>query len=546
MISDPLKKNDGPQSLAATTDARRVLVVAGPGSGKTGVLASRFAFLAGNGVPPEKILAITFTARAAIEMAKRVAQLTGLNPCSINIGTFHGFCLKYLKPRLPEFALYARQDCLRVLKGLGAKDPEAEANRISAHKNLIEGRAPEFYSAYKERLKEENALDLDDLIIEALRVLRENPGESIPFDHVMVDEYQDINSVQEALVRWMADAGAALFAIGDPDQSIYSFRGASIECFSGFERAYPDCRVIRLSKNYRSAKAVVEASHALINSATTRPAQDAVSLMEGGGVHIIECHDERAEAEFIAKEIEKKMGGLRSLSASPSGGTEGFSDFAVFFRTRKQADEIVEALRRASIPYNVAATEGAGLKRLMEALNAGEVRHGSDVLQLIKKKGAELGVDADTVQTLASIAEAYEKMEAPQALSMLLEYMRLMDEDASIAVKADKVNLMTLHASKGLEFPVVFIAGVEDGLVPLRLKHRQTDMDEERRLFYVGITRAKDSVYILSARKRRLWGETSEQAISPFLRDIPERLAKRMVVEKKVFKTRPSQEGLFE
>ncbi len=523
-----------------------MLVVAGPGSGKTRVLASRFAFLVRSGVLPEKILAITFTARAALEMAKRVAQLTGLSPSLLNIGTFHGFCLRYLKLRLPGFALYARQDSLRVLKGLGAKDPEAEANRISAHKNLIEDRAPDFYPAYKERLKEENALDLDDLIIEALRVLKENPGDRSPFDHIMVDEYQDINSVQEALVRGLAEAGGALFAIGDPDQSIYSFRGASIGCFSGFEKAYPDCSIIRLSKNYRSTKAVVEASHALISRASKRHAEDAAASMEGGGVQIIECHDEKAEAEFIAKEIEKKMGGLRSLSAAPSDGTEGFSDFAVFFRTRKQADAIVEALRRASIPYNVAASEGAGLKRFIDGLNAGEVRRGEGVLQFIKRKGMESGVDADMTQTLVSLAEAYEETDGPEALSMLIEHVRLIDEYDSIAIKADKVNLMTLHASKGLEFPVVFIAGVEDGLVPLRLKGRQTDVEEERRLFYVGITRAARSVYILSARKRRLWGDFREQAISPFLQDIPARLAKRMVVEKKAFKTRPSQEGLFE
>ncbi len=541
-----MEKLDESQRLAATTDARRVLVIAGPGSGKTGVLASRIAFLVEKGVAPEKILAITFTTKAAIEMAKRVSQLTGLNPAPLNIATFHGFCLKYLKQRLPAFALYAREDALMALNSLGAKDPEAEAKRISAYKNLVQDDAPEFYNAYKERLKEENALDLDDLVMEATRVLKENPGDLNSFDHIMVDEYQDINGVQEGFVRGFADSGAALFAIGDPDQSIYSFRGASIECFLGFEKTYPGSSIVRLSKNYRSSKAVVDVSRALINRASKMPANEASHAAEGGSVEIVACCDEKAEAEFIVKEIERKMGGLRNLSATASHGTESFSDFAVFFRTRKQADAIVDAFTRSSIPYNIAVSAGLGLKTFMEGLNAREIKPGEAIAGFIKRKGKELSVDANVIQTLASIAEAYAEMDGAEALSMLLEYMRLMDEEFPVVVKADRVNLMTLHASKGLEFPVVFIAGAEDGLIPLRLKGRPTDIDEERRLLYVGITRAKDSVYILSAGKRRLWADFLDQTVSPFLKDIPEHLAGRRVVEKKAFKKRPSQKGLFE
>jgi DNA helicase-2/ATP-dependent DNA helicase PcrA len=276
MDPEILKDLDLDQKESVCSPARHVLVVSGPGSGKTRVLASRFAYLVEDGIAPESMLAVTFTNRAALEMKKRVLEsLPGLGPSAppaLSIGTFHSFSLKFLKRERPGFSLYARGEQVSVLKELGVKNPEKALEGISAAKNLLFSNPPGslenlktpsedgLLEAYQQALTEKNALDLDDLILETIRLLEDEPGklESVRsrFTHLLVDEYQDINPPQAYLVKILCNGsdGAGLFAIGDPDQSIYSFRGANLRGFFEFKEKYPEGEVRTLGRNYRSTR----------------------------------------------------------------------------------------------------------------------------------------------------------------------------------------------------------------------------------------------------------------------------------------------------
>ncbi|MEK7680001.1 MAG: ATP-dependent helicase, partial [Deltaproteobacteria bacterium] len=326
------------------TASRHVLVVAPPGSGKTLTLASRAARLLSAGNAPEAILAITFTNRAAGELKERLERLTGIKS-GLNISTFHSFSLRLLKEALPGFKLMGRQDSVAILKGLMRKNPEAVLEKISAAKNLgLSGADDELaktIEAYDSELKRLNAIDLDGLLIEAVRVLEDGKGENIGFlkglKHLLIDEFQDINSHQARLIGLLEKTGVSVFAIGDPDQAIYGFRGAGVEHFLDFQRDYPQAEVIRLKNNFRSGKEIVLASQAVIANNKTR-LENAVSTPERSAeIRLVRCASEESEAEFIIREIEKAMGGFGHLSIGEGIEAARFSDFAVLFRTNRQA-----------------------------------------------------------------------------------------------------------------------------------------------------------------------------------------------------------------
>ncbi|MBI5902560.1 MAG: ATP-dependent helicase [Deltaproteobacteria bacterium] len=539
---------DPEQRDAVFSGARYLLIAAPPGSGKTRVLICRFMRLVEEGAPPSEILAITFTNRAAREIKERLST-HGIGQGLANIGTFHSICLKMLKAKDPAFTLYSREDQRRVLKGLGVKGVEAGADLISGIKNSLrsdltdEERA--LYSRYTEALKDAGALDLDDLIPGAVKALEADPEAFGGIRHVMVDEYQDINPVQRRLLKLLS-RGASVFAIGDPDQAIYSFRGASLRGFIEFRDDYSGAGTMGLRRNYRSSSRIVEASNSVIGNNAGRIEKETLPVSPGGEIRAIECADEAAEAATVIREIESMMGGLASLTAGEHMDGARFSDFTVLFRTNRQATSLIEAFDRSSIPYHVVARPGPGFADFIRRLSTVERTPGVELSVLVRAEGVAAGLDENLLNILVNAARLHDNRPIAESIKDFIEEAALTEPADNCDIKADKVNLMTLHMAKGLEFRVVFIAGVEDGLIPFRLKGEECDVEEERRLFYVGMTRARERLILLGARQRRLWGETRDCAPSPFLAEIPGRLVKRERVEKKKTKRRAEQKGLFE
>ncbi|MBI5810616.1 MAG: ATP-dependent helicase [Deltaproteobacteria bacterium] len=559
MYSNIIDGLDERQKEAVLSNASRILVVAPPGSGKTRVLVCRFARFLLDGVSPDGILAVTFTNRAAAEMRKRVGELASSGTAQPNIGTFHSFCLKFLKKGRPGFLLYGRAETAGLLREMGVRNSDKAADMISSAKNrstLLEGDDLEVFNLYQGEMKKRGALDLDDLILETLNALKAPDAiHGALFSHVMVDAFQDINRPQSSLIRLLAGphrgeaAGpsTSLFAIGDPDQAIYGFRGSDVKCFLDFGRDYAGAEVIRLLCNYRSMENIVKASGALIGRGRdgrgTHTKCGSDSAISGkGAISVIRVNDERAEAEFIVREIEALMGGLSSLTVTGGQPDARFSDFAVLYRTNRQAEALADAFMRSPIPYHVAGPPAPCLKDFIARLRGHAPEAGVELRDLVKPEAVIMGIDDGLLAILLDKAEG---LHGPDIGAFLAE-MSLLEPSDNLDIKADRVNLMTLHASKGLEFRTVFIAGVEEGLIPLTKSGMEADLEEERRLFYVGITRAKERLYILSAEKRRMRGEIQERRPSPMLKDIPGEFFAEKVVEKKKTARRPRQKGLFE
>lgn len=504
-----LEDLDDGQRRAATASSKHVLIVAPPGSGKTRVLSTRFALLVKAGAPLKTLLAVTFTNKSAREMKERIMALTGLPATALDVTTFHGFSLKLLKKTRPPFSLYGRHETLRLLKELGVKSPDKAARMVSAAKNgtrMSTGEDARVLSDYSSALKRENALDLDDLVPEAVKELERGADGGYAKVHIMVDEYQDINPLQARLVRLMAGETASVLAIGDPDQAIYSFRGSSLKSFLEFQDEYPGAEVIKLSKNYRSGANIVTASGELIAHNKERLRNDPVPVRSGGEIRHVESSDERAEADFIIKEIERLMGGLTSLTAKESDLV--FSDFAVLVRTNRQADLMAGSFLRSSLPYYRGGEEGRSAGEFIRRLKGTPPRPGASLEDFIKEEGASAGLTEDLVETFLKAAEGLGGRPVAEVLDGFIEEASLMEDEDYLDIKADRVSLLTLHMAKGLEFKAVFIAGFEDGLIPY-IKNGEIDIEEERRLFYVGMTRAKETLYLLSARKRSLRGVLS-------------------------------------
>ncbi len=524
------------QTKAVTTTEGPLLVVAGPGTGKTLTIVRRIAHLVRQGVRPEDILAVTFTNRAAREMKERTGALLGDAASNIFIGTFHLLGLRIIRAvRSANFVICGRDEQVEILKSVmkgPAKKAQLMAERISRRKNIpgdLDDEIKEIFDAYQAALMHRNAFDFDDLILVPIAMLES--GEAAPyrdrFKHVIVDEYQDINPAQYRLLRLLSGSTNTVCAVGDPDQAIYAFRGADVGNFMKFEKDFPGATRITLSHNYRSSGIILNAADSVIRNNRQRIAKELVPARgTGARITVVSAPDGRAEGAAIIREIEERMGGTsryRHYRGAPVREDDGrsyrFSDFAVIYRTNAQARALEEAFAASGIPcQTVGRRSGVQSKEIEKTL--------AFLRSLIRADG--------TVET--TTADTADAMEA-----------KLLTPADFFDPRADAVALMTLHMAKGLEFDVVFVTGCEDGLIPCSIMKDGVDIEEERRLFYVGMTRAKDELFLLRARSRFLFGQRLVPPPSPFVGEIPEEYRESRAVADKIKKQRPeeNQMGLF-
>ena len=538
-----LDRLDAMQRVAASAPGGPLLIVAGPGTGKTRTLTHRIAYLCAElGVVPERCLAITFTRRAAAELRERLDALLGADAEDITVGTFHSVGLTILK----ENAKAA---------GLGAKWRIADENeRIE-----LREQAGDDDVAYAKLLRQQDLVDLDELITLPVTLLRDEPALVEKYRRrwqwIFVDEYQDVDEVQYELLRLLSPADGNLCAIGDPDQAIYSFRGADVKYFLRFNEDFVDARLVRLTRNYRSSAPILAAAvqaiapSSLVNGRRLDPARldpeaSLVGRYPAGSV--------ADEADFVVRTIDELVGGLshRSLdsgrvdSRSAAAGNLSFSDIAVLYRTDAQSGPIVEALSRAGIPVQKRSHNRLRDRTGVQVI-ARELRHanGRDSLPARVKATAQVLAQRYAAPTLDAEQVAPDDIWTAADLLMPLAHRigddlpRFLQEIATGAEvdaldpRAEAVNLLTLHAAKGLEFPVVFLVGCEDGLLPLRWPGAapgEEDIAEERRLFFVGLTRAQDRLYLSHAARRFRHGSEREQSPTPFLDAIDSGLFERL------------------
>lgn len=569
-----LERLDPAQRAAAEITSGPLLIVAGPGTGKTRTLTHRLAHLVGLGVDPRRCLAITFTRRAAAELAERLDQLLGADGRAIAVRTFHGLGFDILREerellelppgfRIADAGLAAeilggrfglsRAEARRTLEALG------NTRRRRLFGGRIEGEVPRLsIETYRSLLADAGYVDLEDLLVLPVELLDDEPERAAAwqerYEHLAVDEYQDVDPVQYRLLRQIAPASGNLCAIGDPDQSIYKFRGADLAFFLRFREDFPAARTVELDRNYRSQPAIVEAAKAVVAPGTLLPGRrlEPAAGKAASPLVLLEGEDERGEAALVVRAIEQLLGGL-SHFALDSGRISGrggplqqfsFDDIAILYRTSAQASYFEEALEKLGIPYQRRSHE-----RLIER---DEVRWLLHHLTLLRDQGQEAPDVAGWLRLAATLAPqaaaasggsgAPSGAKLEEALQLLapLAARRGADLDAFLGdlatgaevdtwdPRAERVSLLTLHASKGLEFPVVFLAGCDDDLLPFRFAGAEAqDLDEERRLFFVGMTRAQDQLFLSRALRRSFRGETRKTAPSPFLADIPQKLFER-------------------
>ena len=545
-----LAQLDADQRSAAEAVDGPLLIIAGPGSGKTRTLTYRIAHLvAERGIAPEACLAITFTRRAAAEMRDRLAALLPDRAEQVAIHTFHSLALSVLREHAnaaglrPGFRVAGESERAALIAAtlnLSGREAQRLLRAISREKRThggVGGRADEGTTAYAHALAERNWIDFDDLVTLAVHALAHHADLAAHYRNrwqwVSVDEFQDLDEQQYRLLMLLAPARSNLCAIGDPNQAIYGFRGADASGFERFRQDHPGARTVRLARNYRSSGSIVTTSAQVIASSPSEPIAEVVRDMhERVAIHT--AATERAEAESVVAAIEQMIGGhsffsIDSGRAMPAAQRQhAFADFAVLYRTESQAAPLSEAFERSGIPYKKNShrplTDEPAVRALLQELGDSQSATLAEELRAAAERLAERG-DAGAMIALQRLTAL--------ARSCGNDPMRLKDAAALTTdaefwdARADRVSLLTLHAAKGLEFAVVFIVGLEDGLLPLRWDEaNEAEMAEERRLFYVGMTRAKDRL-ILSHARQRLWrGRVRMREPSPFLRDIEAELVK--------------------
>jgi superfamily I DNA/RNA helicase len=528
-----------------------LLVIAGPGTGKTRTVVERIAHLVAGGVSPRAITAISFTRKAAGELRDRLEAALGDRADQVAASTFHSLALDLLRAYPAEAGL-ARDFTViddSARRALVADAATGEA--ISRAKASLRGPddldsdEPELAAAYRAyQVALAGAVDFDDLVLLAVRLLEScaeaRAAAQERCRHLFVDELQDINPAQYRLVRLLAPPEPApdLIAVGDPDQAIYGFRGSDPSLFHRFAADYPGARVVELRDCYRCASPVLAAATAVIESSAGRPRRPLEALAGAAPLPTFFAADSpEQEASFIAGEIARAIGGTAlETSSDDDGGPLAFHDIAVLFRIGAQAAPVEEALARAGIPTcrasDDSALEGPEALALFDALRAADPRR--DLAQLL----AELA----PVRAPAARRRARDRIAAMAApfggdtRAFLAALPALSDGGANL--EAQKVALLTLHAAKGLEFSLVIIAGCEDGLLPLVLPGKPVDLEEERRLLYVGMTRARRRLVLTRAAHRTLFGSTRQPAPSPFVADVPAQL---IAVCRPARPTRPRQ-----
>jgi DNA helicase-2/ATP-dependent DNA helicase PcrA len=635
----PLEGLNKEQRQAANFSGGAQIIAAGPGTGKTRTLALRIMHLVKEmNIPPENILAVTFTNRAAREMRDRLrALLSAEQVAGVTACTFHALGYSILSAEHAAAkkrgapVVYTPDDCARVLRRVLAGMKRPAKARLEqqildaigdAKQNILDPEdlgdqwiiddvnLSEVYRRYQEALEAALALDYDDLIFKTVKLLEERPQVLARyrerFKYISVDEYQDINLGQHRLLKLLCSAGSDLTVIGDPDQAIYGFRGARREFFFSFSDDYPGARQTVLARNYRSAETIINAAKCVIEASDQEPRRLFSGISGHPKIEEVEVASDLAEAEFVAHSIEETMGGV-SLFSLDSGRAEsgdsaaesGFGDFAVLYRTNAQANALATAFSRLGIPFqqvgrgsfyastpirevisylrllkrpesdpdiqrvlnfpprglseatagrlaDAAAAGHTGLWEILcraadlDFLSAAQKQSCLDFIGIIGQVGASLGkvtVKESIIRILelSGISKGPAGIEYASELQMLalraaafdcnlddfLAAAALEGDDDSFDQGADKITLCTLHGAKGLEFPVVFITGCEDGLIPFTYKQgKEFDRDEERRLFYVGMTRAIEKLYLTYARRRFLFGNEMKLAPSAFLKDI--------------------------
>lgn len=512
-VEKPKKSGlDKNQQAAVTNPAGQLLIVAGPGSGKTTVLTRRIAHLISGGkLMPENCLAITFTRRAAQEMRERLAKLLETNAGKINIHTFHSLCFSILKENHeaaglhPDFTVMSEQE--------------------------------------RELCDNENALNFDELITLTVKLLEENSDIQQQyrerFAYVSVDEYQDIDANQYKLIRLLVPENGKICAIGDPNQAIYGFRGGDSKFFQNFAQDYKDAQIINLKNNYRSTGNIVNASNQMIQDFNI------VSMYDKphDKITIHTAPTDKAEAEFVASTIERLIGGhsLFSIDSDRSTGQEceySFSDFAVLYRTSSQLPPLIEALQRTGMPFvtlsNEPLCEKKPVRELLKKLNS-DTEIAPQLTALEEEFSDKI---ADNIwKFLTNLAQTHREKDD------FIHEVSLLTEADTLDKRADRITLMTLHSSKGLEFKCVFITGLEDGILPLYRAKEQSELNEERRLLYVGMTRAEERLFLSRATKRKWQGLLREMPISPFLEKIENDLLNLSKFDK-VFKEKDNSQQL--
>ena len=552
---DILAGLDADQRRAAEIVDGPLLIVAGPGSGKTRTLTHRIAYLIRRcGVAPGQCLAITFTRRAADEMRERLQHLLPDVWEQLPIFTFHSLGLAILQENHNAaglqrgFRIAAESERLQLLRE-ALHVSEARARRLlSAVSHLKRTRAAtdnaqlaEAYRVYQEALERRNLVDYDDLIGRAADVLEAEVGLQAAYRDryrwVCIDEYQDVDEQQVRLIKHLAPPHGNICAIGDPDQAIYGFRGADVRYFKQFETDFVQPQVVRLTRNYRSDRNIVALASQVIAPSGSEQRSVPVLTDDPNLITVHQAPTERAEAEFVVQTLEQLLGGHSFFSldsgrsASDGAPDLSFSDFAVLYRTEAQTPAIIEALARSGMPFQKRAhsllMDHPGVPSLV-----GHLRQTSTPGAIVERLEAVLASD-DAAPESTEWKEAAELLK-PLALACHDNWERFGAEIAvSLQVdawdpRADRISLLTLHAAKGLEFPVVFILGCEAGLLPLTWGDSDTaEMDEERRLFYVGVTRAQRRLYLCQAQKRLWRGRVQERQPSPFLNDMEEALLER-------------------
>ena len=625
-----------------------LLILAGAGSGKTKVLTVRIAHLLAQGVNPYEILAITFTNKAAKEMKSRVEGLVGDVANRIWLSTFHSFCAKFLRFELDNFlgynsnfTIYDTSDSQAVikaaLKALNLDDKYypvgAMIAAISDAKNKLlfasdfrkqardfyQQKVADVYEYYERELRKNNALDFDDLLLVAVKLLQSNEAlldkYSKRFRYVMIDEYQDTNHAQYLLAKLLASHWKNIAVVGDADQSIYAWRGADIQNILDFEKDYPNCTSIKLEQNYRSTKIILDAANAVIENNEGRPKKNLwTDKTEGAKIQHFTAQSEHEEAAFIGDIIAKK----HDIHGVPYG------DMAILYRTNAQSRVLEEALIKRALPYiMVGGTKFYDRKEIKDVLAYLRVLYNPfDDLSLLriinvpkrsigattvaklqdyarangtslfmtltqlhlvdsikgktKEKLEEFGIliftlvaemedrtvldilesildrtgylaqleestdpqdqaRAENIGELLSVAKDFQDTNPSGTVEDFLEQVALVNDVDSFEQEESKVTLMTLHAAKGLEFPIVFLGGLEEGLFPhSRTLMNPEEVEEERRLAYVGITRAEKELYISNATTRTVFGRTSSYLPSRFIDEIPEELVAGLRAKRKV------------
>ncbi|WP_460443772.1 ATP-dependent helicase, partial [Amycolatopsis cihanbeyliensis] len=565
---------DPEQRAAAEVTGGPLLIIAGPGTGKTRTLTHRLAhLLTAYEVPPGQCLAITFTRRAAEEMSERLVALVPEHAPGVTVATFHALGVRILREQHERAGLPAdfgiADANLRMEIATELAGDEKRAGRLLtelSRQRRTGGSDLELADAadrYLKALRQRNLVDFDDLVTLPVTLLESDPELVAAYREryrwISVDEYQDVDEQQYRLLRLLAPADGNLTAIGDPDQAIYRFRGADVGFFLRFREDFPSAHTVRLTRNYRSSAKVLAAALGLIAPGTLVPGRALHPMGEHGdapvGTHA--ATTEQAEASFVARTIEQLLGGasFHSLDSGrvDSDGTQGlgFSDFAVLYRTDRQARAVMDALTRAGLPFQKRShdrlTDRPGVPAILAELNylptteppggpavsvPGRLRRAADAcLERLPRNEERDAAAADLHTAFELLTPLAERCD--EDLERFRTELLLGIEVDTWDPRADRVSLLTLHAAKGLEFPVVFVVGCEDGLLPLRWpgaaeKAADEETAEERRLLFVGMTRAQRHLYLSHVAERLRQGQPRTTTRSPFLADLDPEVCERV------------------